>query len=54
MRNAFISNGKYEIFDSDTKFSYYCDNNHLSPPGVERMVPFLKEAFDKTFQNLNL
>uniref|UniRef100_A0A914QAW1 SGNH domain-containing protein n=1 Tax=Panagrolaimus davidi TaxID=227884 RepID=A0A914QAW1_9BILA len=54
IRNDFIENGKFSIFDSKTNLSFFCDNNHLSPNGIERMIPTLKKSFNQILEELNL
>jgi peptidoglycan/LPS O-acetylase OafA/YrhL len=54
IRNDYVENGRFAVFDTKTKLSLFCDNNHLSPPGVERMLPTLKKSFNQALAELNL
>uniref|UniRef100_A0A914YZQ5 SGNH domain-containing protein n=1 Tax=Panagrolaimus superbus TaxID=310955 RepID=A0A914YZQ5_9BILA len=54
VRDDYVENGKYAVSDRISKLSLFCDNNHLSPPGVERMLPTLKKAFNQALKELNL
>ena len=51
-RDIFMENDEWVYYDKKTHLSYLCDNNHLSPPGVEKMVPKIKEVITEAIKNL--
>ncbi|KAE9547628.1 hypothetical protein FO519_009159, partial [Halicephalobus sp. NKZ332] len=54
IRDAYCKNDKCPVYEEKTKLSLFCDNAHLSPHGVEKMVPLLKSHFSKALTELNL
>ena len=54
MRSAFCKENKCPVYEEKTMLSLYCDNAHLSPHGVEKMLPVLKKHFNKALDNLGL
>uniref|UniRef100_A0A914PKM6 SGNH domain-containing protein n=1 Tax=Panagrolaimus davidi TaxID=227884 RepID=A0A914PKM6_9BILA len=52
MRGTFIEDDKYWYVDQKTNLSYLCDNNRLSPAGVKKMEPVLKDVIGKAIAGL--
>uniref|UniRef100_A0AC35G052 Uncharacterized protein n=1 Tax=Panagrolaimus sp. PS1159 TaxID=55785 RepID=A0AC35G052_9BILA len=52
MRANFIEDDKYWCVDRKTNFSYLCDNIRLSPAGVKKMEPLLKDVIGKAIAGL--
>uniref|UniRef100_A0AC34R046 SGNH domain-containing protein n=1 Tax=Panagrolaimus sp. JU765 TaxID=591449 RepID=A0AC34R046_9BILA len=52
IRDFFCKDESCELFEQKTMLSLYCDAGHFSPHGVERIVPTLREKFNKAMKNL--
>ena len=52
MRDAFLEDDRFYLFDKKSKLSLFCDNSHFSFVGAEKMVPTLRKVIGKAVKEL--